>query len=102
MDQPRAEEFRTERSGRAPDMAAALAIARRAIAAVSGAEVDAVSRCERAEDGAWTIDIETVESAARMGDNDLLAVFEVRVGADGGVGGFRRVRRYHRESDGAQ
>lgn len=100
MEQPRSDVFRTERAGRDTDMSTALGLARRAIGAVSGAEIDGVARCERLEDGGWSIEVEVVESAARMGDNDLLAVFDVRIGGDGHVGGFRRVRKYHRETDG--
>ena len=99
MEQPRADAFRTERAGRDTDTSAALGIARRAIGAVSGAEIDGVARCERLDDGGWSIEVEVVESAARMGDNDLLAVFDVRVAANGSIGGFRRVRKYHRETD---
>lgn len=98
MDQPRVDTFRTERGTRDIDMAGALTLARRAIATVTSAEIDAVARCERGDDGAWSVEIDVIESTARMGDNDLLAAFDIRVAADGTVGSVRRLRKYHREA----
>jgi hypothetical protein len=43
------------------------------------------------------VEVEVIESHARMGDNDLLAAYDVRVGEAGEVRGFRRLRRYFRE-----
>jgi hypothetical protein len=77
--------------------AEAIEAARRAIAATGHADIDAVAACEAGEDGGWRVEIEVVESHARMGDNELIAAFDVRVADTGEIRGFRRLRRYFRE-----
>jgi len=74
----------------------AMASARKVVADLAGHPVDAVSMAERAGTG-WRLVVDVVEASARMGDNDLLAAYEVTLAADGGLEGFRRLRRYHRE-----
>ena len=41
--------------------------------------------------------VDLVESVARMGENDLLAAYEVTIGVDGELKHFTRLRRYRRE-----
>ena len=78
-------------------MPEAIAIARRSIGAMVDLQLDAVSHCERAEDGTWKVVVDLVESVARMGENDLLAAYEVTIGVDGELKHFTRLRRYRRE-----
>jgi hypothetical protein len=77
--------------------AEAIEAARRAIRATGHSEIDGVASCEVGSDGAWRVEVEVIESHARMGDNDLLAAYDVRLGEGGEVRGFRRLRRYYRE-----
>ena len=97
MEQPKASDFRADPAPGGPSMAEAVAQARRAITAMNGCKVDAVSRCVRDEAGDWRVTVEVVESAARMGDNDLLCAYEVVIARSGDVSGFTRIGRYHRE-----
>jgi hypothetical protein len=77
--------------------AEAIEAARRAMASTGQVDIDTVAACEAGDDGCWRVEIEVVESHARMGDNDLIAAFDVRVGETGEVRSFRRLRRYFRE-----
>lgn len=81
--------------GRPVSMPQAMALARNAVALFTELTVDAVVSCGRAESG-WRVVVDVVESPARMGDNDLLATYEVTMAADGEVEGFARTGRYHR------
>ncbi len=88
---------------RAPDDAqpltlrTAIAQAKTIVADMTDQTPDAIARCQRGDDGAWTIVIDTIESHARMGDNDLLAAYEICLTAEGELTQFERLRRYHRE-----
>ena len=75
----------------------AIAQAKETIATMTGLPVDSVVHCARAENLNWGISIDVVESYARMGDNDLLATYEVEIGSNGEMQTFSRIRRYHRE-----
>ena len=77
-------------------MIEAMSAARRSAALVLDLPVDAVASCVRAEEG-WQVVLDVIESAARMGDNDLLATYELRLSAGGEVTGFNRTGRYHRD-----
>lgn len=96
MEHPPPEVFATKRSG-AIGPTEAIEAARRAMKATGHPEIDGVAACEVASDGAWRVEVEVIESHARMGDNDLLAAYDVRLGAAGEILGFRRLRRYYRE-----
>lgn len=76
-------------------MIAAIKLARDTVADLSGLPVDAVSACHQAN-GIWTALVDVVESPARLGDNDMLATFEVTIDAGGEVTGFQRTARYNR------
>jgi len=78
-------------------MKEAIAVAKDAVADMTGMTADSVARSLKAEDGTWAVHIDVVESLARMGDNDLLATYEVRVDTTGELQHFQRLRRYHRE-----
>ena len=74
----------------------AMSIARAGAAELSGKPVDSVVSAEAAPDG-WRVQVDVVEGPARMGNNDLLATYDLRLAPDGALVGFDRVRRYHRE-----
>lgn len=86
-------------TNRAADFGPAEAIeaARRVMKATGHPEIDGVAACELGTDGLWRVEVEVIESHARMGDNDLLAAYDVRLGSGGEIKGFRRLRRYFRE-----
>ncbi|MEO1362909.1 MAG: gas vesicle protein GvpO [Pseudomonadota bacterium] len=75
----------------------AIAHARETITAMTGLPIDSVVQCKRGENLNWGIALDVVESPARMGDNDLLATYEVEITAGGDMQSFQRIRRYHRE-----
>ena len=96
MEHPPPDIFASTRSA-AFGPAEAIEAARRAMKATGHPEIDGVAACEVGPDGQWRVEVEVIESHARMGDNDLLAAYDVRLGSGGEVTGFRRLRRYHRE-----
>lgn len=75
----------------------AIALARRSVSGITELKIDAVSHCERKENGMWNVVIDVLESHARLGDNDLLAAFEVHIDESGEVLYCSRTHRYHRE-----
>lgn len=78
-------------------MMQAIAHAKAALATMTVLQFDSVGRCERQPEGRWTITLDLIESMARMGDNDLLATYEVDLDAEGEPLNMMRTRRYHRE-----
>lgn len=86
---------------KAPTMMAAMKAARAAVAELTGLPVDSVAQCLRDGDGPWRVTVDVIEVPARIGDNDLLATFEVLIGDEAEVQGFERRGRYHREDGGA-
>lgn len=96
MEHPPPEVFAPKRSA-AFGPAEAIEAARRAMRATGHPEIDGVAACEAGADGGWRVEVEVIESHARMGDNDLLAAYDVRLGDGGEIRSFRRLRRYHRE-----
>jgi hypothetical protein len=99
MEQPVAERFRNREPAHLT-IGEVMARARREIAAVTDLPILSVIRSGRSTEGGWTVELELLESAARMGDNDLLASYEVHFDPFGEVSGINRTGRYHRE-DGA-
>ena len=97
MDQPAPDVFSTKRRTPGFGPAEAIEAARRAILSTGHDDIDGVAACEVGEDGCWRVEVEVVESHARMGDNDLIAAYDVRIADSGEVRGFRRLRRYYRE-----
>lgn len=96
MELPKAAEFNDVR--RKPiSLAAALKLARSELRAVSDRPVDTVTRCDRLADDGWLVTLDVIESPARMGENDLLSRFEMRMDPDGTVAGFAHLGRYRRE-----
>ena len=96
MEQPKRKDFAAAKSG-PMSMAAAVRLARAEIVAFTEAPVDSVARCEKGLDGAWIVAIDLIESPARMGENDLLSRYELRLDGDGSVTSMERTARYRRE-----
>ena len=74
----------------------AMSAARRSVALFTELPVDSVVTCESTETG-WRVLVDVIEAAARLGDNDLLATYEMSLAPSGEVTAFNRLRRYHRE-----
>lgn len=75
----------------------AIGQAKEAISSMTGQPIDSVVHCARGDNLNWRVSLDVVESFARMGDNDLLATYEVQIGHSGEMQTFSRLRRYHRE-----
>lgn len=60
--------------------------------------IDSVASCERAGDE-WRVVVEAVESRARLGDDDLLSVFELRMNEEGELVAYRRLGQRRRFED---
>ena len=99
LEQPRAEEFKRAKSS-GLSLTQVISHAREGVAAISGLPVDAVSKCERLPEGGWHLVVDLVESPARMGENDLIAVFDVSLDPEGALQSFERRGRYRREDGG--
>ena len=97
MELPPSDTFVSRRSGRRLGLNDAIAIARRSVVGIVDQQIDAISHCQKQDDESWHIVIDVVDSVARMGDNDLLAAFEVHVDPAGEVIFCSRTRRYRRE-----
>lgn len=86
---------RADRSPGPVGFADAMSLARRAVALYTELRVDAVANCEMI-DGVWRVSVDVVEAPARMGDNDLIAAYDVTLSPEGDVTKFTRTGRYHR------
>jgi hypothetical protein len=75
----------------------ALALARTSVAELTGLPIDGISASEPDGAGGWTVTVEVVEAAARIGENDLLSAFQAHIARDGSLAGYSRLRRYRRE-----
>ncbi len=89
--------FISQRGQSGPGMKDAIAIARGSVMGITDQKIDGIALCQRTEDGVWKVIIDVIDSPARMGENDLLAAFEVHVDASGEVNFCSRTRRYRRE-----
>ena len=101
MDRPTAAQFLTETAPGMPPGALtlrdAIGHAKIAVAEMTQLAIDSIARCGQDEAGTWTVVVDVIESVARMGDNDLLATYEVQIGPGARLVHFARLRRYHRE-----
>ncbi len=100
VEQPRAQDFKKAKTGKW-SLAQAIMGARQAIKSITDSPIDAIKECHRGSEDDWIATVEVVESPARMGDNDLLSAYEIRMDATGELVAFQRVGRYHREDAGA-
>lgn len=74
--------------------------ARALIEELSGQEVDAISKLERQAEG-WLLEVDVVESRARIGDDDLLTTYQLALGDDASLVRFQRIGRHNRCDRGA-
>lgn len=81
------------RSGLGP--ARAVHAACDALQELIGHPAEGASSVERGEDG-WTVLVDVLEVARIPDTTSLLATYEVRLGPDGDLTGYRRTRRYRR------
>ncbi|WP_343502477.1 gas vesicle protein GvpO [Alloyangia pacifica] len=82
--------------GRPISLQQAMDRARAALQDITPLPIEGIASSER-DPGGWRIVAEVLEAPARMGDNDLLAAYELALDPTGELTGFRRLRRYHRE-----
>ncbi len=101
MDHSAPDRFRTREPAQ-PTITEIMARARAEIVAATDLPVLSVTRTARSTEGGWTVELELLETAARMGDNDLLAAYEVHFDPFGELSGINRVGRYHREEGNAR
>lgn len=73
-----------------------VARARDSLALFTDMPIDQIVSCAQADAG-WRVDIDIVESAARLGDNDLLVTYSLSLSTSGDVQSIERLRRYTRE-----
>jgi hypothetical protein len=73
-----------------------VAAARRAVAVMTDLPIDQIVSCE-ADGETWRVVLDVVEAPARIGDNDLLATYELALGSSGELHRIARLGRYHRE-----
>lgn len=78
-------------------LAGAIARARDELSLLTQLPMDAVASTRRQAEGGWTVVMDLIESAARMGDNDLIATYEVEIAEAGDVIRIERIDRYRRE-----
>lgn len=97
MEHSPSDTFISQRTGSRPGLKDAIAIARRSVTGITDQKIDSVSHCQRQPDGTWNVVVDVIDSRARMGDNDLLAAFEVHIDDSGEVIFCSRTRRYRRE-----
>jgi hypothetical protein len=88
------DEKRKQRKQR-PDPAAAARKAVQEIMSLLGRKPEAVVSIEQ-RDGGWTVGLEVVEIRRIPDTADILAIYEVRLDADGELHSYRRTRRYAR------
>ncbi|MEU9256463.1 gas vesicle protein GvpO [Streptomyces sp. NPDC048270] len=82
--------------GKPPSPAAVILSAKQQLSELLGLPTEAVSSCERADDGTWKLSVEIVELPRVPDTMTLLASYDVEVDADGELIGYRRTRRYER------
>ena len=69
--------------------------ARETLHTILGAPVETISACKK-NDAGWAIEMEIVETKARISDNDLIAAYVVELDHEGDLTAYRRVNRYQR------
>ncbi|MGW0196288.1 gas vesicle protein GvpO [Nonomuraea sp. NPDC003201] len=73
----------------------------RHIIEVTAKEAEGVTAVEPVE-GGWKIGVEVVEDRRIPSSDDILAQYEARIDAEGGLLSYRRLRRYRRcDADGS-
>ncbi len=73
-------------------------LAKEVIVELTDQPFDAIALCEAVE-GGWRIEVDVIESRARMGDDDLLTTYQLDMGVEGELRGYRRLGRRRRFDD---
>ena len=81
-----------------PDVAEALREAKQLLAELTGLKPGTITGVDRDDDDGWRITVEMVELERVPNTMDVLGSYEITVGDDGQLRGYRRVRRYHRSA----
>ena len=66
---------------------------------VTGREVEGITALEKSDDG-WRVQVEVLEVRRIPDTTDILALYDLEVGSDGELNGYRRVERYVRGAPG--
>jgi Gas vesicle synthesis protein GvpO len=75
--------------------------AARLVTTLSGRRSESVISIERTGDG-WRVGVEVVEMSRIPNSEDILAVYDVRLDADGDLVSYQRIRRYARGRPGRE
>jgi hypothetical protein len=86
-----------ERDG-IPDVGKALGQAKQLLAELTGLKPGTITAVDLDEDGTVKVTMEMVELERVPNTMDVLGSYEVVLGKDGQLRGYRRVRRYHRSA----
>lgn len=86
----------TARSAKVSSAAQAARAARDSLAELIDHRVEGSSQVSRSGDHGWLVGVEVLEVARIPDTISLMATYEVQLGDDGGLRGYRRVRRYRR------
>ncbi|MEU9304894.1 gas vesicle protein GvpO [Streptomyces sp. NPDC048269] len=82
--------------GKPPRPAEVILSAMQQLSQLLGLPAEAVSSCERADDGTWKLSVEIVELPRVPDTMTLLASYDVEADSEGELIGYRRTRRYER------
>jgi Gas vesicle synthesis protein GvpO len=66
---------------------------------VTGRQVEGITALERTDHG-WRVQVEVLEVSRIPNTTDVLALYDLDVGSDGELDGYRRVERYIRGTPG--
>jgi Gas vesicle synthesis protein GvpO len=78
-------------------IAEAVRAARELLAELTGLKPGTITGIDHEDDG-WRVTIEMVELERVPNTMDVLGSYEIELGDDGQLRGYRRVRRYHRSA----
>ncbi|MQA03160.1 MAG: gas vesicle protein [Streptosporangiales bacterium] len=88
------------RSTRRPSGAQLAKSARDELAEITGFSAESVTSLEQVDDDTWKVRVELLEVERVPDTDDVLGSYEVQLDGDGGLLGYRRVRRYPRSHAG--
>lgn len=73
-------------------------VAKEVIVELTDQPFDAIALCE-AEGEGWRVEVDVIESRARMGDDDLITTYQLEMSLEGALRGYRRLGRRRRFDD---
>lgn len=88
------------RSTRKPSGAQLAKSARAELAEITGFDAESVTSLEQVDDDTWKVRVELLELSRVPDTDDVLGSYEVQIDTNGGLLGYRRVRRYPRSHAG--